>query len=126
MFLRFVVGTEAENAYWLTGLFTVARKLRDEGQLYAYESDWLEEIFEWFNAHLPCPPFDRKRRSGEWTADAVSWFRDDAGEPVKHMWELVALLQEHGVQVRVVKTDKPGKIVYADECQVVAETPRWA
>ena len=126
MFVRFVVGTETENGFWLTGLFTMAREMRDRGDLYQYESEWLDEIFEWFNANVPCPPFGEKRRSGKWSEDAVSWFRDNAGEPLQRMWDLVALLREHGVPVRVVTTDKPGKIVYSDEYQVVAETLRWA
>jgi hypothetical protein len=91
-----------------------------------YESEWLEEIFEWFNEHLPCPPFQEKLRSGEWTADAVSWFRAYAKEPLRRIWDIIALLREHGVPVRLVTTKKPGKIVYSDEYQIVAETPYWA
>jgi hypothetical protein len=126
VFVRFVVGDEAENPYWLTGVLTIARILQDEGKLYKYESEWLEEIYDWFNKHLPCPPFEQKRRAGEWTEDAVSWFRDDAKEPMKRIWDLVALLRQHDESVRMVTTDDPGKIVYSDEFQVVAESRRWA
>jgi hypothetical protein len=126
VFVRFVVGNEKENPYWLTGVFTIARVLRDEGKLYSYESEWLEEIYDWFNANLPCPPFEEKRRRGEWTENAVSWFRDEAKEPMSRIWELVALLQQHDVSVRLVTSDDPGKIVYSDDYQVVAETRRWA
>jgi hypothetical protein len=38
----------------------------------------------------------------------------------------VALLREHEVQVRVISTDDPGKILYSDEFQVVAEADHWA
>ena len=126
MFVRFVSGSEAENPYWLTGVFTIARELRDEGKLYRYESEWLEEIYDWFNANLPCPPFQEKRRTGEWTKDAVSWFRDDAKETMKRIWDLVALLRQHEVPIRMVTIDDPGEIVYSDDFQVVAETRRWA
>jgi hypothetical protein len=126
MYVRFVVGTDAENPAWLTGVITMARLLCDEGELHDYESEWLEEIFEWFNHHLPCPPFQKKLRSGEWTRDAVSWFRADAKEPLKRIWDLVAILEEHGVAVRLITSERPGKIVYEDEFQVVAETPGWA
>jgi hypothetical protein len=126
MFVRFVVGSEAENAFWLTEVFTIAEEMRSRGELYDYESRWLEEVFDWFNTHLPCPAFAERRRTGEWTADAVSWFRDDAGEVLRRIWDLVALLREHGVQVRVITSDKPGKVVYSDSYQVVAETPQWA
>ena len=126
MFVRFVVGAEDENAYWLTGIITEARILNDAGELYPHESAHLSDTFSWFNEHLPCPPFGRKRKSGEWSHDAVSWFRDDAGEPLRRMWDLVAILREHGIPVRLVTTDQPGTIVYRDRYQVVAETPRWA
>ncbi len=126
MFVRFVVGADAENAAWLTGVVTMARILHDDGKLYAYETELLEETFAWFNEHLPCPPFGEKLRIGEWTRDAVSWFRPDAREPVGRLWEIVAILKEHGVPVRLVTTEKPGRIVYEDEYQVVAETPDWA
>jgi hypothetical protein len=126
MFVRFVAGTDVDNAFRLDGVITAAWTLRGKGELYDHESKWLDEVIIWFNEHLPCPPFRRKLRSGEWTRDAVCWFRDDAGEPLRRIWDLVALVKEHGTTVRLITTDKPGKIVYADKYQVVAETPYWA
>jgi hypothetical protein len=126
MFVRFVVGADAENAAWLTGVITEARLLRDAGELYDYESERLEAIFDWFNEHLPCPPFGKKHRSSEWTRDAVAWFRADAREPIARMWDIVVILREHGTAVRMITTERPGRIVYEDEYQVVAETPYWA
>jgi hypothetical protein len=126
VYVRFVAGAPAENPYWSTGVVTTARILRDERKLESYEVERLEEIYVWFNEHLPCPPFKEKRTSGEWTADAVAWFRDDAREAISQMWEIVALLKEHGISVRFFQSESPGMIVYADDFQVVAETPRDA
>jgi hypothetical protein len=126
MFIRFVAGHDAENANWLTGVITEARLLRDDDKLYTHEIDLLEAAFDWFNDNLPCPPFQAKLRSGEWTRDAVAWFRDDAKECIGRVWDLVHLLRENGVPVRLVATEKPGRIVYRDRYQVVAETPYWA
>ncbi len=126
MFVRFVVGADHENAAWLTGVIAEARILDDNGHLYRHDSDLLEATFAWLNEHLPCPPFTAKLRSGEWTRDAVCWFRSEATEPVARVWDIVAILKEHGVPVRLVSTNKPGKIVYKDKYQVVAETLRWA
>jgi hypothetical protein len=125
MFVRFVAGTDADNAFRLDGVITVAWRLRVDGEFYDHESDWLEDVIDWFNEHLPCPPFRRKLRSGEWSRDAVCWFRDRAGEPLKRMWDIVALLAEHGTTVRLVTTHRPGKLVYEDQYQVVAVTPYW-
>ena len=126
MFVRFVVGADAENAALLTGIITEARILHDKGLLYSYESSRLEAIFDWFNEHLPFPPFQKKFRTGVWTRDAVAWFRPEAKGPVERMWEIVAILKEHGVAVRMVTSNNPGKIVYEDKYQIVAETPYWA
>jgi hypothetical protein len=126
VYVRFVIGAEAENAYWLTGVFAEARILRDNGELFAHEVRQLDEAYAWFNERIPCPPFTARRRDGVWSADAVSWFRDDAGEPLHRIWDIVAILHEHGTPVRLVKSAKPGRIVYQDRFQIVAETPRWA
>jgi hypothetical protein len=37
------------------------------------------------------------------------------------MWELAALLREHGVPVRMLRSANPGKIVYQDAFQIVVE-----
>ncbi len=97
MFVRFVAGTEAENAYRLDGVFVESRLLCDEGRLYAYEIGLLDETYAWFNEYQPCPPFAATPRSGEWTRNAVAWFRDDAGDPLRRAWDLVHLLRENGV-----------------------------
>ena len=40
------------------------------------------------------------------------------------MWDIIALLREHDVPVRVIRSKNPGKIVYEDKYQVVADA-RW-
>ncbi len=127
MYIRFVIGTDSQNAYWLDGVIGSARRdLLDAGELHRHECEFLNQTFDWLNENLPHPPFHEKLRSGEWSRDAVSWFRDDAREPMRKIWDIVALLQEHGIWVRMFKTNDPGRIVYSDEYQVVAETPSWA
>lgn len=124
-YVRFVVGDAAANPFWMTGVITEARILRDEGKLEHYEAVHVQQIFDWFNEHLPCPPFSAKLQSGEWTEDAVAWFKSTAREPINRMWDIVAILKEHGVAVRFFRSESPGEIVYSDEFQVVAETPRF-
>lgn len=126
MFVRFVVGADAENAAWLNGIFTEAEILRSAGQLHDYEAKQIETAFEWFNENLSVPPFKKKLKAGEWTQEAVAWFRHDAKSAIERIWDIVAVLREHGDFVRMVTSEKPGKIVYEDDHQVVAETPYWA
>ncbi|HVJ55128.1 MAG TPA: hypothetical protein VM689_21895 [Aliidongia sp.] len=115
MFIRFVVGLDDEHHRWLTGIITEARLLRDRGALSSHESAWLDETYDWFNTHLPCPPF----AGSGWGRDAVSWFKDDAGRAIRKMWEIAALLREHEVAVRLLRSANPGKILYEDNYQIV-------
>jgi len=115
MFVRFVVSTDGEDHRWLTGIITEARLLRDRGQLAPYEEIVLENAYAWLNANLPCPPFS----TSGWGAEAVSWFKDAAGPSIEKMWDIVALLEEHDVVVRLLRSKNPGKILYEDDFQIV-------
>lgn len=117
MFIRFVVGADDENHRSLSGIFTEANLLKEDGNLSPYEEEWLEEVFGWFNSHLPCPPF----AAGRFSRDAVAWFKADSSEFIARMWDIVALIQNHDVPVRLLKSQNPGKIVYEDDHQIVVE-----
>jgi hypothetical protein len=115
MFVRFAVGADGENHRWLTGIITEARLLKDRGRLAPHEETTLENAYAWLNTYLPCPPFS----TSGWGSDAVSWFKDTAGPSIEKMWDIVALLKEHNVSVRLLKSRHPGKILYEDQFQVV-------
>jgi hypothetical protein len=123
IYLRFVVGAPGDDWRWLTGILGAAGTLREESRLEPYQVDVAESAFEWFNEHLPHPPFEDNLKSGVWSQDAVSWFLPDAKDFVRRMWDLVAVLKDHDVPVRMLSTPQPGLIVYRDKYQVVAETP---
>lgn len=124
MYLRFIAAAEDQNPWLANGIITKTNLLHQEGLLEPYESEVALATFEWFNEHLPCPPFSEKRGAGEWTDDAVAWFLPTAKEPISRMWDLMAILREHVFPARVIRAPEPGKIVYRDEFQIVAETPR--
>jgi hypothetical protein len=117
MFLRFVVGTDAEHHRHLTGVIVCARLLRDDGLLEPYEVDLVEAVFTWFNEHVPCPPF----ATAGWSREAVCWFKDDADEPIRRVRDLVVVLESHGQPVRMLRTSRPGRVLYEDAVQVVVE-----
>jgi len=52
---------------------------------------------------------------------ARSWFKNNAKDHLAHIRDLVAILQNHGIAVRMLKTDRVGYVVYEDEFQIVAE-----
>ena len=122
MFLRFVTADVDEDSHEEVGVFHAAYKLRDSGMLSDDEEAVLQEIRDWFNRHLDKPtrftsakpPYYRKRQNG------ISWFKDSASEHIGKIREMVALLKHHDVPVRMIKSDRPGYIVYEDNFQVVA------
>ncbi len=116
-FVRFVVGGDDEHHRALTGLITESRLLRDEGNLSPHEVELVNATFDWFNLHLPRPPF----KSSDWSRDAVAWFKDHAHEPIRRIRDLAVILDSHGHPVRTLRSRNPGKVLYEDDYQVVVE-----
>jgi len=115
MFSRFVVGADGEHHRSLTGIITEARIRRENGDLDEHQAARLEAAYSWLNEHLPEPPFKQL------SSNAISWFRDEARESIQKMWEIVSILRECGVPVRLLRSANPGKIVYEDDFQIVVE-----
>jgi hypothetical protein len=123
MYLRFVVADIDEDSERALVVFHAVWNLRDAGRLYPHEEEHHDSIRWWFNDNLERPtrftasnpPFYRKE------SRAISWFKDSATEHLARVRELVAILETHGVSVRMLKAQRVGYVVYEDEYQVVAE-----
>ena len=123
MYLRFVVADIDEDSERALGGFHAVWNLRDAGTLYPHDEEQHDSIRWWFDENLEKPtrftaskpPFYRKK------SRAISWFKDSATEHLARVRELVALLETHGVPVRMLKAQRVGYVVYEDEHQVVAE-----
>ena len=96
------------------------RILGEEGALPDYYHDSSEEIFDEMNRDLPHPPWNDPKLDRE----CVSWFKDtDGGQQwIGKFREIVAILEDAGIEVATLTTEKPGMIVYEDEFQVVAKS----
>jgi hypothetical protein len=94
-----------------------------EGKLYEHEVALVRETLDWFNQNLKKPdrftnskrPYYRKKQR------AISWFKSSATKHLAMMQELVVVLENHQVPVHIIKTTRPGYVVYEDEFQVVSE-----
>ena len=123
VYLRFVVAEIDEDSGRELGVFHAVRELRDEQKLQSYEEEQHDAVIQWFNEHLKKPtrftaskpPFYRKKNR------AISWFKDTAQEHLDRLWVLVAILENHGISVQILKTNRIGYVVYEDEFQIVAE-----
>lgn len=121
MYIRFVIHYKDEDSGKRMGLFQASRELREAGLVDAYEEDQLIAIRDWFNENLEKPDSFSKSRKPNSRDVAISWFKDSAKEHIAKMYEFKAILENHGVGVDVIRTQRPGYIVYQDEHQVTAE-----
>ena len=103
-------------------MITIAKKTRCEMSL--EDRKTISSIFKWYNENVPCPPFKEKIKAKEWTLDAVAWWRSTAKAPICKLRKINSILRKYGLMIRTLRTDYPGKIVYRDKYQVVAETPK--
>jgi hypothetical protein len=122
MFVRFVTTERHEDSHQELGVFQSAYRLRDSGVLADYEEVHLQKITEWFDRHLEepnrftnaKPPYYRKRQNG------IAWFKASSREHIGQIRELLAILENYGVRVEMIKTNRPGYVVYEDDFQIVA------
>jgi len=123
VYLRFVVADIQQDSGRELGVFHAIGDLRDVGKLSRDEEQHYDSLVLWFDKNLrkpsrftaSKPPFYRKKNK------AISWFKDGAHEHIAKIREVIAILEHHGVSVRMLKASRVGYVVYEDEHQVVAE-----
>jgi hypothetical protein len=122
MLVRFCLLRPDPYSHSPQGVFQAAIELRDAGELEPYEEEWLEHDLGWLRVHLPSPHCLRDAGNHR----AICWFKPTARRAIDRVRGIVALLDAHGLTVRMVTTAEPGAVIYADEWQVVAKPRRRA
>ncbi len=121
MYVRFVVDEIDPDSGVQLGIFQAMFRLWRAGQLAPHEEAWWADVRAWFNLELDKPErLARSRRAGA-SQCAISWFKASATEHIRRAREVAALLAEHHVESRMLRSDRPGYVVYEDEFQVTAE-----
>jgi hypothetical protein len=113
-FLRFSVTAHCDRSGQRSGIFVAAGLYEDDfaDELAPSQRDTLATLLNWFSHNLPMPPLDEDR--------AVFFFKSDATDCARRIWELVHLLRDLGSPPEMVSTRNPGQIVYEDDFQVAA------
>ena len=114
MYIRFAVTQRDKDSGHPMGVFQAARDMRESTDTHPDLVEHLHQLREWFNENLASPWDD------EGEPRAIFWFKYDASECIRRVWELVGILREGAYFVRQVTCTRPGKIVYEDEHQVGA------
>jgi len=120
MLLRFVVDAIDRDSGRRRGVVHAAAELRDSDSISTADRGRLRAIADWFNENLERPATFAVSKKPHAKAQAISWLKADAAEHVRRMWELHTLLGKYGVHVNVIRTTRPGYVIYEDEHQVTA------
>jgi hypothetical protein len=118
MFIRFVTKARIQGSRCRAGIFYVAYRVADE-------MDYLDEAryelaCDWFDENLPFPcRLSRSRRPRAHSA-AICWFKPDAHECIQRAMRIASLLESNGIPTAMLRTERPGYIVYEDDLQVAA------
>lgn len=113
MYLRFIVTQIDPDSTRRQGVFAAAYGLLDSLEITPDDRIELRRILDWFRVNLPIP----KRLT---TRGAIFWFKSDATETIRQIWQLVHLLRRNDHQVELIKSRKAGYIFYEDHLQVGA------
>jgi hypothetical protein len=121
MYIRFVVDKLDCDSGKRQGLFQTIDELFEKNLLHKYEEDIVKEIRKWFSNHLEKPDSFTRSSTPHAINKAISWFKPTAKEHIDKMRQLTAIIEGHGIHVHVIRTDRPGYVVYEDEYQITAE-----
>ena len=120
-YVRFVIHHTDEDSGRRQGLFQAIAEAEDDGLFYDYQLTRVKEIRKWFDDNLDWPHTLARSSKPHAFKKAISWFKDSAWQHIEYMRELAAILEEHDIVVEVIRTERPGFVVYEDRHQVAAE-----
>lgn len=116
VYLRFVVDKRHSDSTRRTGLFQAIADLRAR-ELAAEQLDEVDQLLSWFGDNLAAP---RVLAHGRASPAAICWFCDSAVEHIARMRALARLFDDYAMFTHVLKTRRPGYVVYEDAHQVAA------
>lgn len=121
MYIRFVVDVKDERSGYRKGVFAALGLFRKNKNVSADDFNQYRHLANWFNDNLDMPTkFNRSSKSNA-SPKALSWFKDSASEYISKTREVSELLEKYGMKVSMIKTDRPGYIVYESDNQIVAQ-----
>jgi len=124
MYLRFILMQKHPHTGVEEGVFKSAYALRRSGKPVQYEYDELDQMLKWFGKNLPVPTRFNRTKSKAYlnrNSRGISWLKPTSTKCISNMHALAVIMRRHGHHVSMIKTSRPGYIVYEDEHQIVAE-----
>lgn len=121
MYIRFVVEIRDERSGRRKGVFAALGVFKKNPEVSAQDYSSYRTLAEWFNENLDMPSKFSRSSKPNAKPKALSWYKDSATQYIQKTREVAELLTKYGVEVEMLKTNRPGYIVYESESQIVAE-----
>ena len=123
IYVRMVIPKKIDGFDARAGIFNAAYDLKYRPDVDQVSLNVLLDLLAWFEDHLD-EPEKFSRTKNDWHKDftrGISWFKPTADQYIQRLWALKSHLEEWGYNIDVLKTTRPGRIVYEDEFQIVAD-----
>lgn len=128
MFIRFVTDECEDDTGLPLGIFRPAYRLCEDASVPEWQRSELSSVLGWFRTQLPIPNRFARNLRPHRVSTGLCWFNEEATDCIRQVCYLVQIVSDLGVNVREIRTERPGYIIYEDQFQVVAEpfaeTPR--
>lgn len=121
MYVRFVVDQIDEDSNQRKGIFQAISCMKKQEVFYDYELEHIAEVMAWFDENLESPLDYLNTQKSKKSEVYISWFLESSSKHISKIREFVFLVESKGVAVEQLRTESPGKIVYADKFQVFAK-----
>ena len=121
MYVRFVLPTIDDDSGHEEGVFQVAARLRDSGELPVEFEARLRSLFAWFRVHLDTPMRLSRSTKAHKHKNAISWFKPDAREHIEKTREMALIIEQFSrLRPKMLVSKQVGYVVYEDDHQIVA------
>lgn len=122
MYLRFVGSDIDARTGQATGLMTIAYELHRAAVLNLADETQLLTHLHWIQTEIPIPTrFARRRNVYHKETHGLSWVKPEATELIRHLYAIAGIAGRYGHLIDVLRTGRPGYVVYEDAWQIVAE-----
>ena len=98
------------------GIFAVVSHMKEKGLISPQEREEIRQIVDWFEAHLPNPPFYKEDSRPK----ATTWFKQaTSAEMLGKIERIKAIVETNGWRIDVACLQEvPGPVIYEDDYQI--------
>lgn len=118
MYVRFIINEKDITTINQIGIFQYIYYLINNNMLHSYDEDIANEVLLWFDDNLESPFEDLTLKKD---SELICWFKENASDHIRKIRMLISILESNDIDVRMIKTKKPGKVFYSDKYQVLAK-----